>query len=170
MWTIFKVFIEFATILLLFYVWGFCPWGMYDLNSPTRDQTYTPCIRRCTLNHWTTREIPSLLNSFNINKTLVQIPPLSCTSTYPITQRSCPLGCPILSTFEWVSEWVKLLSRVRLCDPMDCSPPGSSVHGILQARVLEWVAISFSRGYSQPRGWTQVSHIAGRRVNLFHLH
>ena len=38
-----------------------------------------------------------------------------------------------------------------LCDPMDCSPPGSSVHGIFQARVLEWVAISFSRGSSQPR-------------------
>ena len=38
-----------------------------------------------------------------------------------------------------------------LCDPMDCSPPGSSVHGILQARILEWGAISFSRGSSQPR-------------------
>ena len=34
-----------------------------------------------------------------------------------------------------------------LCDPMDCSPPGSSVHGIFQARILEWVAISFSRGF-----------------------
>ena len=40
---------------------------------------------------------------------------------------------------------------------MDCSPPGSSVHGILQARVLEWVAIPFSRGFSQPRDRTQVS-------------
>ena len=39
---------------------------------------------------------------------------------------------------------VKALSRVRLCDPMDCSPPGSSAHGILQARVLEWGAIAFS--------------------------
>ena len=47
------------------------------------------------------------------------------------------------------------------CDPMDCSPPGSSVHGILQARILEWVVISFSRGSSQSRGQTQVSHIAG---------
>ena len=37
-----------------------------------------------------------------------------------------------------------------LCDPMDCSPPDSSVHGILQARILEWVAISFSRGLPQP--------------------
>ena len=48
-----------------------------------------------------------------------------------------------------------------LCDPMDCSPPGSSVHGILQARILEWLAIPFSRGSSQPRDQTQVSCIAG---------
>ena len=45
--------------------------------------------------------------------------------------------------------------------PWLCSPPGSSVHGISQARLLEWVAISFSRGSSQPRDWTQVSLIAG---------
>ena len=49
-----------------------------------------------------------------------------------------------------------------LVTPMDCSPPGSSVHGILQARILEWVAISFSTGSSQPRNWTQVLCIAGR--------
>ena len=54
-----------------------------------------------------------------------------------------------------------------LCDPMDCSPPGSSVHGILQARILEWVAISFSRGSSQPRDWTRVSCIAGRHFILW---
>ena len=47
------------------------------------------------------------------------------------------------------------------CNPMDCSPPGSSAHGILQARILEWVAISFSRGSSQPRDRTQVSCTAG---------
>ena len=39
---------------------------------------------------------------------------------------------------------------LTLCDPVDCSPPGSSVHGILQARILEWVAISLSRGSSRP--------------------
>ena len=50
---------------------------------------------------------------------------------------------------------------VTLCDSMDSSPPGSSVHGILQARILEWVAMPSSRGSSQPRDWTQVSHIAG---------
>ena len=48
-----------------------------------------------------------------------------------------------------VSEWVKSLGRVQLCDPMDCSPPGSSVHGILQKKVLEWVAISFSKSESR---------------------
>ena len=42
-------------------------------------------------------------------------------------------------------------SCLTLCDPMDCSPPGSSVHGILQARIVEWVAISFPRGSSQSR-------------------
>ena len=45
---------------------------------------------------------------------------------------------------------------------MDCSLSGSYVHRILQARILAWVAISFSRGSSQPRDQTQVSHIAGR--------
>ena len=49
-----------------------------------------------------------------------------------------------------------------LCDPMDCSLSDSSVHGIFQARVLEWIAISFSRGPSSPRNQTRVSHIAGR--------
>ena len=53
-----------------------------------------------------------------------------------------------------------------LCDPVDCSLPGSSLHGIFQARVLEWIAISFSKGSSQPRDQTWVSHIAGRRFNL----
>ena len=45
-----------------------------------------------------------------------------------------------------------------LCDPMNCSPLGSSVHGILQARTLEWVAISFSLGSSQPRDWMGLLH------------
>ena len=51
------------------------------------------------------------------------------------------------------------------CNLTNCSPPGSSVHGILQARILEWVAISFSRGTSRPRNWTQVSSTAGRCFN-----
>ena len=50
-----------------------------------------------------------------------------------------------------------------LCDPMDCSPPGSSVRGILQASVLEWIAIPFSMGSSWPRDWTWGSHIVGHQ-------
>ena len=53
-------------------------------------------------------------------------------------------------------------SYLILCDPMDCSPPGSSVRGILQARILEQIAIPFSRGSSQPRDQIQVFWVAGR--------
>ena len=57
------------------------------------------------------------------------------------------------------------LSYMTLCDPLVCSPPASSVHGVSQARILEWVAMPSSRGSSQPRDWTYVSCfscIAGR--------
>ena len=57
-------------------------------------------------------------------------------------------------------------SHPTLCDPVNCSLPGSCVHGILQARVLDWVAISFSRGSSRLRDGTQVSLIAGGHFNL----
>ena len=53
------------------------------------------------------------------------------------------------------------LSCLVLCDPMDCNLPGSSVHGISQARILEWVAISFSRGSSQLRNRTQGTYVSG---------
>ena len=60
-----------------------------------------------------------------------------------------------------------MLSSVQLiCDPMDCSPPGSPVHGISQARILEWVVISYLRGSSQPRGPNHVSCMSciGRQI------
>ena len=53
-----------------------------------------------------------------------------------------------------------------LCDPMDCVRPGSSVHGILQERILEWVAMPSSGGSSQPRDGTQVSHTADRYFTI----
>ena len=53
-----------------------------------------------------------------------------------------------------------LQSCLMLCDPMDQSPPGSSVHGILQARLLEWVAMPLSRGSSQPGDRTQASYVS----------
>ena len=57
-------------------------------------------------------------------------------------------------------------SCLTLCNPMDRNLPGSPVPGIFQARVLEWVDISFSRGSSRPRGRTQVSCTAGRRFTI----
>ena len=63
---------------------------------------------------------------------------------------------PITSWQMW-SEVLFTRSCPTLCHPMDCSQPGSSVHGIFQAGILEWVAIFFSRRSSQPKDWTQVS-------------
>ena len=76
------------------------------------------------------------------------------------------LGSPALAggffttntTYDYESEVAQ--SCLTLCDPMDCSLQGSSIHGIFQARILGWVAISFSRGSSPPRDWTRVSCIA----------
>ena len=58
----------------------------------------------------------------------------------------------------WKCESEIAQSCQTLCDPMGCSLPGSSVHGIFQERILAWFAISFSRGSSRPRDWTWVSH------------
>ena len=62
-----------------------------------------------------------------------------------------------------------LQSCVTLCRPIDCSLPGSSVYGILQARILEWVAISFSRASSQPRDQTHVSCLLHRHSSSLPL-
>ena len=80
--------------------------------------------------------------------------PISLTPTPPLT---CMLHAKLLQ------------SCLILCSPMDCSPPGSSVHGILKARILEWVAMPSSRGSSQPRDPTHVSYVSciGRQV-LYH--
>ena len=93
---------------------------------------------------------------------------------------SCSLDSFLLLTIQLVLVGTSLLqaghevkwsevaqSCPTLCNPVDCSLPGSSIHGILQVRILEWVAISFSRGSSRPRDRTWVSHIAGRRFNLW---
>ena len=97
---------------------------------------------------------------------------LHCRQTlYPLSHQGL-LHYKIHSKYFIISIYYKIHSnysdnrlesiQTTLCDPMDCSLPGSSVHGTFQARVLEWVAISFYRGSSQPRDWTPVSHIAGR--------
>jgi hypothetical protein len=86
----------------------------------------------------------------------------SCTFS-PHSGRTYPLNS--WRSFLRTHSEVKMLvtqSCLTLCDPIDCNPPGSSVHGIRQARILEWVALSFSRGSSQPRKLNQVSCNAGR--------
>ena len=75
-----------------------------------------------------------------------------------------PFPSPVHESEKW--KWSRSVVSDS-CNPMDCSPPGSSVHGIFQARVLEWVAIVFSRGSSQPRNRTQVSRIVGRLFTVW---
>ena len=86
----------------------------------------------------------------------------------PASLTSPALASRFFTTSTTLAKGLKVKSKSEvahscptLCDPTDCSLPGSSVHGILQARILEWVAIPFSRGSSQARDWIQVSHIAG---------
>ena len=98
-------------------------------------------------------------------------------NSYPI--RTLLVGmrtflCGTWTSFEasachWVTRKWKW-SRSVVSDslrPVDCSLSGSSVHGIFQARVLEWIAISFSRGSSGPRNQTRVSRISGRRFTVW---
>ena len=91
--------------------------------------------------------------------------PLSSLSTSPLATALASVPVRHLPLLQKLSEVTQ--SCPTLCDPVDCTLPGSSVHGILQARILEWVAISFSRGSSRPRDRTQISHIAGRCFNLW---
>ena len=83
---------------------------------------------------------------------------------YSFLTLACILFCLFVSHSVWLSCSV---SQVWLCHPMDCDPPGSSVHGILQTRIQEWVSLSFSRGSFWPRGWTHISHIAGRFFTIW---
>ena len=82
--------------------------------------------------------------------------------TKAVDHFSLSFSAAVLTCYYW---WVCVLVTQlfpTLCYPMDCSPPGFSVYGILQARILEWIAMPSSRGSSQPRDWTQISYIAGR--------
>ena len=73
---------------------------------------------------------------------------------YPTLNRIC-----VLQNFQLYCA-KSLQSRLTLCDPMDCSPPGSCAHGTFQARILEWVDMLSSRGASQPRDQTQASYVS----------
>ena len=94
-----------------------------------------------------------------------------CLGLFKMKLFSCVFSAntyPSLICDNVLKKWSEVAqSHLTFCDPMDYSLPGSSAHRIFQARVLEWVAISFSRGSSQPRDWTQVSCIAGRCFTIW---
>ena len=118
----------------------------------------------------------SLLGSFHFSRTswegkkfLDGTPPTSCLtfSFFPSALRDKRKKNQLLKRAMQKIKTSKLKVLVAqscpiLCDPTDCSPPGSSVHEILQARIVEWVAISFSRDSSQLKDQTWVSHTTGR--------
>ena len=85
-----------------------------------------------------------------------------------IRDRSHPRCLTSKLKYVTVSLCVHAWLCLSLCDPMDCNLPGSSVHGIVQARTLEWVAISSSRGSSWLKDWTCISCIS-RRILYHHL-
>ena len=86
---------------------------------------------------------------------------------FPVYMCVCVYTHTHTHTHMYESESEVAQSCPTLCDPMDCSLPGSSVQGIFQAIVLEWIAISFSRGPSQPRDRTQVSRIVDRHFTVW---
>ena len=98
--------------------------------------------------------------------------PVDVTSTLSFLSWPHPasLANPFSFSLKILYESMKVLVaqlHLLLCDPMDCSPPCFSVHGIFWARIVEWVAIPFSRGSSWPRDWTQVCCITGRFFTIW---
>ena len=159
MWTIFKVFIEFVAVLFLFYVLVFL--ALRPVGSWLPDQGLNPYRLHWKVESW----------------------PQDCQGS-PWLKHSVLLFSSSLSSAQWAQSlpqhftealafsrlaWemcVNAQSCPTLCNHMDCSPPGSSVHGIFQARILEQVATSCSRGSSQPRDQTRTSFSSciGRQI------
>ena len=99
-------------------------------------------------------------NIFKYKKSIrFYTPPTFCI--FDSLSFSCAISSFTFKYWKW-SEVTQLC--LTLCDPVDCSPPGSSIHGISQERVLEWVALSISRRSSQPRDWTWVSRVLAWRI------
>ena len=107
-----------------------------------------------------------LLLGKNTKKILIQVHMWACMKFFGFF---FVFFCPAISVVWEIGKYKILVTQLcpTLCNPAVCSLPGSSVHGILQAIILEWVAIPFSRGSSQPRDWTQVSYIAGRFFTIW---
>ena len=147
---------------------------MWDLHSLTRDWTHIPCIGRWNLNPWTTWDIlqPHLTDqtqslSYLLKDRLHLNPMFHFFSGFHTSSpcgytHSCLLKklCKENRYLHLSMHAKPLQSCPTLCDLMDYGPPGSSVRGISQARILEWVAISFSRGSSRPKDRTHVSYVS----------
>ena len=151
----------------------------WNLSSLTRDRTHIHCLGRWSLNHWAARKVPPLLvkyfnlwkdinshtiNTFYspppslINKTFQTVPSitlifLSLFKKHLLSGTACLHFhvLLLLITYILLTTWYSVTkSCPTLCHPMSCSPSGSSVHEISQARILEWVVISLSGGSSDP--------------------
>ena len=147
----------------------------HEESSQTRDQALSPFIGRWILNHWNTREVLRLYTfdlADHVSLTKNNNLPNSKFCYTVITLSSSKMllvqtTWNFINNYYFCSESEVAQLCPNLCYPVEYSPPGSSVHGIFQARILEWVAISFSRASSWPRDWTQLSCVAGRCFNLW---
>ena len=125
---------------------GYSPWGRKELNTTEwLHFPFTYGVRR-----WSSFILLQVVDQFFEHHLLKRLSFLHCIFLPPLSK---------------ISEVAQ--SCLTICDPMDCSPPGFSVHGSFQARVLEWAVISFSRGSSWFRDQTQVSCIAGRFFTIW---
>ena len=158
------------------------PLESYPWHARGRGSDPDPCLPKCCAS------LHSLLSSSHLTpnqdkKQLFQVhcalsppsslPPMTFNNVYhpPREER---LHIPVLNnrlhlliTSNFIGEGEVAQSCQALCDPMDCSLPHSSIHEIFQARTLEWVIISFSRGSFRPRDQTLVSHIVGRHFTIW---
>ena len=129
------------TTFFQFHIFSFWQWGLWDLSSLNEGQTQAPNIRRWSLSPWATREVPQIPTLLEL---IFYFGKGNTVYVYGIYVKRSE-SHEVVSNSLWSHGLYSL--------------PGSSVHGILQVKILEWVAISFSRGFSWPRDQTWVSCI-----------
>ena len=147
------------------------PWQNSPQVSSDLSDLFISLLYSCTLLHSTLKILQLLQSqpsSFGPHSTLPPWVTASISTSSVTSWKSLEfhilIPVFIATNLKW-SEVAQLC--LTLCDPMDYSLQSSSVHGIFQARVLEWVAISFSRGSSWPRDRTQITRIAGRHFTVW---
>ena len=148
---------------MLFY--ALLPLNMKVAPLRTSQIVFWGVNRRACMSRWHRETVFVTIPTAHTQMLMLCLPMLSASLQYQSWQIWVHLdSCSQVIPFKW-SEVAQ--SCPTLCDPMGCSLPGSSIHGIFQAIVLEWIAISFSRGSSQPRDQTRVSRTAGRRFTIW---